>query len=479
MRGAAKGTVSAYAWCRLGDVTAAQFREVAAIQRELGVEVRVTNRQNFVFRGLQEDQLTGLYKRLEAIDMASPGAELARDVVSCPGADTCNLAVTQSRGLAAEIGKALEEAGLAEVGGVRINISGCTNSCGQHHISDIGFVGVERRAHGRSAPGYQLLLGGRVGQSEIEFGRKTMRLPAKAAAEASVRLIGRFAAERTAGERFEQWLDRSGGVPTMAEYLADLDVFPSPDDRPDYYVDYDETGSLQRRGGGGRMSGLLTHQLGELAEISRQFEHASAAEIVQWAHETFGEGLVMAASFQDCVLLDVVAGVAPGIEVVFLDTGFHFAETLLVRRPGSPPVRPQPHGDAPGRRGRRHVAARRRLLLPRPQGGAPGPGPRGQGRVDDRGPTGRGAHPGRHAHRHLRPRPRHGEDQPPGHVDRRGRRELHRRQRPAGAPAHRARLPVDRLLAVHPPGGRWRGSPLRALVGHGQDRVRPPRPAIS
>jgi sulfite reductase beta subunit-like hemoprotein len=255
VRGAAKGTVSAYGWCRLGDVTAAQFREVAAIQRELGVEVRVTNRQNFVFRGLREDQLAGLYARLDAIDMASPGAELARDVVSCPGADTCNLAVTQSRGLASEIGKALEEAGLAEVGGVRINISGCTNSCGQHHISDIGFVGVERRAHGRSAPGYQLLLGGRVGQSEIEFGRKTMRLPAKAAAEASVRLIGRFTAEKSAGERFEQWLDRSGGVPTMAEYLADLDVFPSPDERPDYYVDYDETGPFSAEVGVGECLG--------------------------------------------------------------------------------------------------------------------------------------------------------------------------------------------------------------------------------
>ena len=75
------------------------------------------------------------------------------------------------------------------------------------------------------------------------------------------------------------------------------------------------------------MSGLLTPALGELATVSRQFEHASAAEIVQWSFETFGDGLVMAASFQDCVLLDVVAGVAPGVEVVFLDTGFHFAET--------------------------------------------------------------------------------------------------------------------------------------------------------
>src|SRR5205807_7645572 len=174
VRGAAKGTVSAYAYARLGDITSDQFRALASIQRELRAEVRVTNRQNVVFRGLTEEQLPTLYARLDAIGMAQPGAELARDVVSCPGADTCNLAVTQSRGLASAIGQALEDAGLADVGGVRINISGCTNSCGQHHISDIGFYGAERRAHGQSAPGYQMLLGGHVGHTQIEFRQRAL-----------------------------------------------------------------------------------------------------------------------------------------------------------------------------------------------------------------------------------------------------------------------------------------------------------------
>ena len=64
---------------------------------------------------------------------------------------------------------------------VRTNISGCTNSCGQHHIANIGFFGAERRAHGRSAPGYQMLLGGHVGDEKIEFGAKALRLPAQAA----------------------------------------------------------------------------------------------------------------------------------------------------------------------------------------------------------------------------------------------------------------------------------------------------------
>jgi sulfite reductase beta subunit-like hemoprotein len=242
VRGAANGTVSAYAWCELGDVTSGQFRAVASIIREFDVDVRVTNRQNLVLRDLSEEQLPALYERLVAADMARPGAELSRDVVACPGADTCNLAVTQSRGLASAIGAALDEAGLAEVGGLRVNISGCTNSCGQHHTSDIGFFGAERRAHGQSAPGYQMLLGGYVGQEQIHFGKKALRLPAKNAAEATVRVVGRFAGEREAGERFIDWLERSGGASGVAAGLKDLDEFPTPDEGPEFYVDYDETG---------------------------------------------------------------------------------------------------------------------------------------------------------------------------------------------------------------------------------------------
>jgi sulfite reductase beta subunit-like hemoprotein len=253
--GVAKGTVSVYAYARLGDITSDQFRALAAIQREFELEVRVTNRQNIVFRGLTRDQLPTLHLRLAAIGMAEAGAELARDVVSCPGADTCNLAVTQSRGLADDIGRALEEAGLADVGGIRVNISGCTNSCGQHHISDIGFMGVERRAHGQSAPGYQMLLGGHVGQTQIEFGAKALRLPAKAVGEATVRVVGRFAGERIAGETFAGWLDRVGGASTVAADLKELDVWPTPEERPDYYIDFDETGPYVADVGAGECAG--------------------------------------------------------------------------------------------------------------------------------------------------------------------------------------------------------------------------------
>ena len=242
VRGAAKGTVSAIAYAKLGDITSDQFRALASIQREFGASVRLTNRQNLAFRDLTEEQLPKLYARLDAIGMAEPGAELSRDVVACPGADTCNLAVTQSRGLADAIGSRLEEEGLSEVGGIRTNISGCTNSCGQHHIADIGFSGAERRAHGQSAPGYTMLLGGYVGDASINFGERALRLPAKAAPEAAVRVVRRFSEEREAGESFRGWMDRSGGVKVIAEGLKDLDVFPTFEENPDFYVDYGETG---------------------------------------------------------------------------------------------------------------------------------------------------------------------------------------------------------------------------------------------
>lgn len=236
VRGVRNSTVSAYAHAPLGDITADQFIALSSLQRDLDAEVRVSNRQNFIFRNLAESQLEGLHQRLQAIDMASAGAELLRDVVSCPGADTCNLAVTQSRGLAGAITTALEDAGLDEVPGLRINISGCMNSCGQHHIADIGFFGAERRVEGRSAPGYQMMLGGHVGEEQIRFADKALRLPAKNAPQAVVRVVTRFVAERQGGEEFAPWMQRCGGATAIAQTLGDLDVF----DSEDHFVDFDE-----------------------------------------------------------------------------------------------------------------------------------------------------------------------------------------------------------------------------------------------
>lgn len=241
VRGAGNGSISAYATAPLGDITSAQFRALAHVQREVDAGIRLTNRQNLVLRDLAEEDLPVVYERLSAIGMADLGAERSRDVVACPGADTCNLAVTQSRGLAKAIAEQLEEEGLAEVGGVRVNISGCPNSCGQHHAADIGFFGAERRADGRAAPGYQMLLGGYIGQEQMHFGEKALRLPAKNAPEAAVEVIRRFAGERNAGELFREWMERVGGAGEIAKGLKHLDAFPTFAEDSTFYTDLDET----------------------------------------------------------------------------------------------------------------------------------------------------------------------------------------------------------------------------------------------
>ena len=163
--------------------------------------------------------------------------------MACPGADTCNLAVTQSRGLAADIGDALEEAGLAEVGGRPHQHLRLHQLCGQHHIADIGFFGLERRAHGRAAPGYQMLLGGHVGDMEIEFGEKAIEAAGQARAEGGRAGRRAFAGERDAGETFARLARTVRAAPrASARRSKDLDHFPTPEEAPDFYVDFDETG---------------------------------------------------------------------------------------------------------------------------------------------------------------------------------------------------------------------------------------------
>ena len=87
-----------------------------------------------------------------------------------------------------------------------------------------------------------MLLGGHLGDMQVEFGNKAVKLPAKRAAEAVVRVVGRFAGEREAGETFITWLTRSGGAAAVGATLKDLDVFQTPEEAPDLYVDFDETG---------------------------------------------------------------------------------------------------------------------------------------------------------------------------------------------------------------------------------------------
>jgi hypothetical protein len=87
-----------------------------------------------------------------------------------------------------------------------------------------------------------MLLGGYIGQEQMHFGERALRVPAKNAPEATIRVVRRFNDEREAGESFRAWMDRSGGAKAIGAELKELDEFPLPSEGPEFYVDYGETG---------------------------------------------------------------------------------------------------------------------------------------------------------------------------------------------------------------------------------------------
>ena len=149
----------------LGDLTSEQAWQLADVARNYTPDaMRTTVEQNIVLRWVPEGDLVSLYQELSEIGLATPGAGTIVDITSCPGTDTCKLGIAASRGLAAELRTRLatQNASLDQaVKDLRIKISGCFNSCGQHHVADIGFFGNSRRRQGRLVPHFQVVLGGK------------------------------------------------------------------------------------------------------------------------------------------------------------------------------------------------------------------------------------------------------------------------------------------------------------------------------
>jgi sulfite reductase (ferredoxin) len=227
----------------LGDITADQLRALADIARKYTKEtLRSTVEQNIVLRWVSETDLPALYSDLAAARLAEPGAGTVVDVVSCPGTDTCKLGISSSRGLAGELrarlvakGYELDEA----IRGLHIKISGCFNSCGQHHVADLGFYGVSRNKGGYTVPHFQLVLGGKWEENGGAYGLAIGAVPSKRIPETVDRITSRFLNEREAGESFHKFAKRIGKAALKA-MIDDLTFVPPHDADPSLYVDWSD-----------------------------------------------------------------------------------------------------------------------------------------------------------------------------------------------------------------------------------------------
>lgn len=206
----------------LGDITAPQLRALADAARRFGNgEARATNTQNFVLRWIPEGRLVALHRALGLAGLAEPDAEHITDVVACPGGDYCTLAITRSMKLGADIREHLAPSGnraeaedmVHAVGAFSIKISGCPNSCGQHHVADVGMTGLMvKGADGVERPHYSLRVGGGVGPDARIGERLDGRVPEEDAPRVIAALARHYVAERAEGESFREFVSRVGAA---------------------------------------------------------------------------------------------------------------------------------------------------------------------------------------------------------------------------------------------------------------------------
>jgi sulfite reductase (ferredoxin) len=236
------GFVIASATIPLGDITSAQIRILADLADAYSDgTLRVTTDQNAVFRWVPSARVRDFYGALAAAGFGLAGAGTIADVVSCPGAESCRLAVTQSRGLGRLLGDHLRaRTDVADAAGAGdIKISGCPNGCGLHHVAAIGFQGSIRKLGTRAVPQYFVMAGGGADANGAAFGRIVAKIPARRCPEAVDRLVALYQLERHEGEGLAAFMRRAD-LAGLKAALADLETLTEDTAEPSDFIDLAE-----------------------------------------------------------------------------------------------------------------------------------------------------------------------------------------------------------------------------------------------
>src|SRR6266849_1692020 len=233
------GFSTAFLRLPMGDITSSQMLEVADLIDEFSNgNIRTTIQQNLCVRWVPNEKVQGLYERLVAVNLGDPGAELVEDIIACPGTDTCGLGITSSKGLARALAEVFPAGRVPEdLKDVSVKISGCHNSCAQHHIATIGLHGVGKRIGEHVAPFYELHLGGKV-NGTAKIGQMVVKLPAKSVSAAITHLIDVYRRDRLSGEGLPAFIDRVGKV-KLKDELIPYTIVPSFQDDSTFYYDWE------------------------------------------------------------------------------------------------------------------------------------------------------------------------------------------------------------------------------------------------
>ena len=265
----------------LGDITSEQAREFAELSRAFVKDtLRTTVDQNLLLQWVSNADLPDLFRALKAIGLAEAGAGRLKDVVACPGTDSCKLGITSSRGLAAHLHRKFANgmSGIAHRSDLKIKISGCFNSCGQHHIADIGFFGSVQRKKNDTAPVFQVTLGGSTRSNAESYGLAIGKIPSQNVDKAIAKVSEFYSREKRGEETLADVVARLGKS-RVKEELSEFMTLPSYEDAPGYYKDIRQPWQYQRSIGVGECAGEVVDQAEFMLEDADRIHFESTLDL--------------------------------------------------------------------------------------------------------------------------------------------------------------------------------------------------------
>jgi sulfite reductase (ferredoxin) len=294
-----KGFYGVYIKAKTGDMSTATARKfVAAVKHLVGDEMRVTINQGLLLKYARKENLTALYLVLDELGLSEAGHNSVADVTTCPGTDTCNLGISNSM----ELSRVLESVVYAEYPEyinnkeIKIKISGCMNSCGQHGIAQIGFHGSSMKVNGKIMPTIQVLLGGgSTGNGEGRAADKVIKVPSKRAPQVLRTILNDYTEKQSFYASFLNYYDELG-----KDYFYQL-LKPIADQEnvtDDEFVDWGQKEEFIRAIGVGECAGVLIDLVATLIFETEEkygwaleaFENEAYADAVYNAYNTFVNG---------------------------------------------------------------------------------------------------------------------------------------------------------------------------------------------
>lgn len=279
-----EGFHGVYVKVKTGDMSTSTVRKfVEAVRPLIADEMRVTISQGLLLKYVRKEALPALFLVLDELGLSAPGHNSVADVTTCPGTDTCNLGISNSMELSRVLESVIYEEYFDFVHNkeIKIKISGCMNSCGQHGIAHIGFHGSSMKVNGKVMPTVQVLLGGgAVGNGEGRAADKIIKVPSKRAPEVLRTILNDYSAKNASYSTFLNYYDELGKdyFYQLLKPLADQETVTD-----DEYVDWGQNEEFVRAIGVGECAGVVIDLVATLI-----FE---TEEKYGWAIEAYDQGL--------------------------------------------------------------------------------------------------------------------------------------------------------------------------------------------